>query len=333
MKNIGILLLILSLVIAAILSYGVYNYLESQSVEPVKEEKITFLVASRDLNINEKITEDMIETVKRPKDFMKEAYINNKEDLIGAYVYEKILKGEGFHKDRLAKDNDGKLVAEIKKGHRAVSIIGNQFIGVADLLKPGDYVDVYLFLPEKIQNQEVIYPNLSKLILQNVKILAVKQEKTRAYESGEEIQDRYALTLSVAKDKVESLVLAENIGFLKLALRPLGEKDLTQTYGKAWQELLVDRNLNIRNLFPEYPINNNLYEINQMETPVKDTEEKENSANTVRYHTVSYGDTLMSIARTYYNDEKKYTLIKKANNIGNNNLIICGEKLKIPSID
>ncbi len=47
---------------------------------------------------------------------------------------------------------------------------------------------------------------------------------------------------------------------------------------------------------------------------------------------MKYGDTLMNIAREFYNDENKYVLIKEANNIGNNNVIVSGETLKIPVI-
>ena len=48
------------------------------------------------------------------------------------------------------------------------------------------------------------------------------------------------------------------------------------------------------------------------------------------YYTVKNGDMLMVIARKFYGDESKYTLIMKANNMTNADVIYPGQKLKIP---
>ena len=48
------------------------------------------------------------------------------------------------------------------------------------------------------------------------------------------------------------------------------------------------------------------------------------------YYTVKSGDMLMVIARKFYGDESKYTLIMKANNMTNADVIYPGQKLKIP---
>lgn len=48
------------------------------------------------------------------------------------------------------------------------------------------------------------------------------------------------------------------------------------------------------------------------------------------YYTVKSGDMLMVIAKKFYGDESKYTLIMKANNLTNANVIYPGQKLKIP---
>ena len=41
----------------------------------------------------------------------------------------------------------------------------------------------------------------------------------------------------------------------------------------------------------------------------------------IQTYTVKHGDTLKSISREFYGDENKYTIIKEANNIQNENLI------------
>lgn len=46
---------------------------------------------------------------------------------------------------------------------------------------------------------------------------------------------------------------------------------------------------------------------------------------------IKSGDCLWNIAKKYYGDGSKYTLIAKANNISNPNLIYAGNTLTIPA--
>jgi LysM repeat protein len=50
----------------------------------------------------------------------------------------------------------------------------------------------------------------------------------------------------------------------------------------------------------------------------------------LRYYTVVKGDTLYAIAKRYYGDGSKYTVIASANKIANPNLIYPGQRLRIP---
>ncbi len=52
----------------------------------------------------------------------------------------------------------------------------------------------------------------------------------------------------------------------------------------------------------------------------------------MRTHIVKTGDTLTSIAKYFYNDYSKYTLIARANGIDNPNDLKVGQVLKIPDI-
>lgn len=51
---------------------------------------------------------------------------------------------------------------------------------------------------------------------------------------------------------------------------------------------------------------------------------------TTRTYTVVAGDCLWNIARKYYGDGSKYTVIKSTNNVPDNNLILPGQVLIIP---
>lgn len=55
------------------------------------------------------------------------------------------------------------------------------------------------------------------------------------------------------------------------------------------------------------------------------------SVNATYMYTVKKGDTLWGIAKKYYGNGSKYTVIQKANKISNPNLIYVGQRLSIPA--
>src|SRR6056297_101279 len=200
MRNLGVLLLIIALIIAGVVSYNIYLYLDSNSgtsTEAVVEYK-THYVARNNIEENSFITEEMIEEIQVVETFDTSIYINNKKEIIGQYASSDIKKGEGFIKERLIDSESSKLITSISKGKRAVSILVTQYTAVADLIRPSDYVDVFVFIPEKTVNNIIIRENISKLMLQRVKVLAVQQEMSRDYETAEEdTQRQYSVTVEL----------------------------------------------------------------------------------------------------------------------------------------
>jgi len=323
MKSLGVFLLIIALIFAALASFGVYEYLsretENKTVEPIIEKE--FYVAVDNIPENTMITEKMIKTVKVPENFDLSIYETKKEDIVNKFAYSNIISGEGFAKKRLISKDDTKLILKLNKGERAVSISTSQYRAVADLIKPGDMIDMYVFLPEKVVNGVMVRENIAKLLLQKLKVLAIKQEMSRNYINEEKIMDTYAVTLAVNTEDVEKLFLGESIGVLKLALRPIDDNELIKTNGEVWRELLVDRDIEKEWL--------KIYENEHQESVSIEI----GGEQAYRKYIVKYTDTLRSIALDFYEDEEKYTLIKEANGIGKSNLIVTGEILIIPIIE
>jgi len=321
MKNLGVFLLIIALIFAGLASFSVYKYLNNNTKEVKEIIEKDFYVANGNIEENTLITEKMIKVVKVPESFNISIYETKKENIINKFAYSNIINGEGFAKNRLISKEDNKLVVKLDKGERAATISITQYSAVADLLKPGDFVDIYVFLPEKIEGDIIVREDISKLLLQRIKILAIKQETSRNYENEEKIMDHYAITLAIKPNEVEKIMLGESIGRLKLALRPIEDNELLTTDGEVWKELLLNEDIEKKWLMMKKSID----EISDDDNPTENTEYDK--------YIVKYGDTLMNIARIFYNDEKKYTLIKEANGIGKNNLIITSEILLIPIIE
>lgn len=244
MKNLNKKLLILALIFSTLTTYLVFSYIKGANKVNSEPEYIKIVVASRDIMPREKITSNMIKEIK----VLKESHIINsiqdKNKIIGMYTKERIMKGEVIPQERLFKEGEEYLSFRIPKDRRAVSIAVDEMKGVADLIKPGDYVDVYVTVTEKkIENKynNVVYPEMTKLLLQNILVLAIGKEQFAKDEDRKEIPDRYSVTLAVSATDAEKLILGEEIGVLKLALRPLKDIKINDTPGAIRNDLVPEK--------------------------------------------------------------------------------------------
>lgn len=327
MRNLGVLLLVVALIIAGVVSYNVYLFLDNNSVDTTEgavEYKNQF-VARNNIRENSYITEEMIEEIQVPSSFDTSIYLTDKNAIVGQYANADIKKGEGFIKERLIDSESSKLITSISKGKRAVSISISQDKAVADLIRPSDYVDVFIFLNEKSVNDIVMREDISKLIIQRVKVLAIKQELTRNSQNEENAEEekksQYSITLELTPRDVEKVILGQNIGQLNLALRSINDTGIVKTNGEVWRELLTERDLYKDWLYLNDGDSSGTSTIDYFAPPEDYIE-----------YTVRYGDTLRGIAAKVYGDEELFVFIKEANGIGNSNLIIAGSILKIPKL-
>lgn len=244
MKNFNKKILIISLILALFSTYLVYKYLKSFEDDSKRVEYIEIYVANDNIEAREKIDSKMIKKIKVAKDTYMINSLQNIDEIIGMYAKEKILKGEVIPKERLFEHVDEDLSLRIPDGKRAVSILVNEIVGVADLIKPGDYVDTFVTVDEyRIENGNTttIFPKTTKLILQNTLVLAVSKEQNRKDEIREETPTTYAVTVAVSIDESEKLILAEDTGRLKLALRPLHEKNTFNTNGIIRNDIIPEK--------------------------------------------------------------------------------------------
>jgi pilus assembly protein CpaB len=227
----------------------------------------------------------------------------------------------------LINELDNELSLKIEGNNRAISINVNGSTGVSDLVKQGDFVDVIVYLAEKKEGQKTVRPDMSKILLQNIQVLAVDKALYREDAQRVAVPTNYLITLSVPIFDIEKLVLAEDIGELKLVLRPLNPDYIHKTEGANWQELILDDSKEMKNLFPEYKT--------KVTEAAKAVEEKKVNLGDYKYekyvyYKVKQGDTLRKISTAFYGDPQKYDLIKQANGIGDQNLIKAGTNIKIP---
>ncbi len=116
------------------------------------------------------------------------------------------------------------LHAMISRDRRAVSVQVDAVIGVAGWIKPGSRVDVLATLRRLDWERPLSF---TKVILQDIKVLAIDQELEKVDSGSAEVVS--VVTLEVTPNQAQSLAYAAAEGALQLALRNPKDADLVQT--------------------------------------------------------------------------------------------------------
>lgn len=228
-------IIILAVILSIITTYLIFNYINKSQGTVKKEEFIEIYVASKNIDANTEIIANMIKKIKVNKESYMTNSIQNINEIVGKYAKDNIYIGEVIPKGRLLNNDEKDLALRIPDGYRAMSILVNEAIAVSDLLKSGDYVDVYVTADE---NKEKNLPHITKLLLENKLVLAIGKELNRIKGLRVETPQRYTLTLAVTVEEGEKLTLAEDMGRLKLVLRPDKAKDKHKTDGTIRKDLV-----------------------------------------------------------------------------------------------
>ncbi|WP_291632499.1 Flp pilus assembly protein CpaB [Clostridium sp.] len=324
MKNTGKRLILVSFILAVVSSIFIFVYLQSLKTPDIAVKERTVLVAAETIPPRTIIVKKMVKEIPVPDNEIFKDYIVESSSIIGKYTKDIILKDEGFHKDKLINELDNELSYKIEGNNRGISINVNGSTGVSDLIKQGDFVDIIVYLEEKKDGQKIIREELSRILLQNIKVIAIDKSLNRGDAERVVVPTNYLVTLSVPALDIEKLTLAEDTGKLKLILRPLKADSIQETEGANWQDLVLDNSKGIKNL---------LSEPNTKPVEVDKVNSSDSKYDKYVYYIILQGDTLRKISTAFYGDPKKYDLIKQANGIETENLIKTGTSIKIPVLE
>jgi pilus assembly protein CpaB len=206
------------------------------------------VVASLDIAAGTRIVEEMVETKDIAADTVLAGVFSDTEVVIGQVARVPLVAGEQVITTKvtatgaaIADGENPPLAFVIPEGKRAVSIQVSNVIGASGLIRPGDFVDVILTM-------EVGEDNIAQTILQNVLVLSVDQDVTRAVVSeGEEApvvgdgtevnSEATTVTLAVSPAHGEVLTVAEACATPRLALALRGFGDSSPVASRTvWAE-------------------------------------------------------------------------------------------------
>lgn len=219
-----------AVIFGLIAAFSVSNYLSG-----AKSGASRIVVARAEIPLGEKITADHLTSVQMPKEAIPEGAFTSPEMVLGRVSATRIVAREPLTASRLAPEGVmAGLSGLIPEGYRAVTVKVDDEAGIAGFLYPGTVVDVLAVIDPPGNNDQPI----SKIVLQNIKVLASGQDLDQR-ENGREAESVKTVTLLVTPDQAEKLTLSSTEGRLRLALRNTVDQQNAVTTGENKNSLLA----------------------------------------------------------------------------------------------
>jgi pilus assembly protein CpaB len=232
-------IIVLSVLMGILTVLAVYFYIQKEMAKIDKSTYASVVVAKRDIDTRTRITSEMLEKVKINEDYILPGSLKDESQIIGKYAIVKLVANEQIVAQRVVDLDKTNFSYKIPAGYVAITIPADDVSGVADLIKPGDFVDVFLYFEEKDSGDKVSISG-SKDVLQRVLVLSVDKTSELTDSQGTEKSnaEERKITLSVSPKAGEKLVLAHKMGYIHLALRNPEDKGFKDTQGTVRRDIL-----------------------------------------------------------------------------------------------
>ena len=227
------------LLIAGLAALGVAvlltQYLDKR-IAAVRVPTQKVVVAATDLHVATMLQLDHLSEVDWPLTSLPDGTFGSASELAGKVVNAGITKGEPILHSKITSGEAGKgaLSVMLPVGMRAVAVRVDDVVGVAGFIHPGDHVDVIVTMRPTDRGEA---PYTSKIILQNIKVLAVGKEVESGGRDPMKPVSATVATLMVSSEQAEQLALSAAKGQLLLALRSAVDAEVVETSGAAPQVL------------------------------------------------------------------------------------------------
>jgi pilus assembly protein CpaB len=234
-----------ALLVAAIVAVvaGIFALQLSRKTQDVAVEKaagaqqgpavttVEVLVARQPVEVGTILEEAMIDKQPWPSHLVLDGFIvagSADSNLVGRVARASFQVNEPITRSKVANPNDPSfLAANLPEGMRAITIATDAISGVAGYIFPGDRIDIVMThnIPTDLRNraQRVFRPNekpdVSEVLVADVRVLAVNVRQPSGREASSSTPS--SITVAVTEKDAQTIRLAEKVGSISLALRPL----------------------------------------------------------------------------------------------------------------
>ena len=213
MKSKTVILMVVAIACGLAASYMTSRVIAERDAKP-DVEKVSVLVAKRNIGMGTLINDP--EKFFEEKQFVRgeepKKAIRNYDELKNQRL-NKPLSAEQFvtADDLWDKEKDG-LAGRMRKGYRAVGLNVNAQTASGGFVLPNSHVDIVSVITDQKTNK-----TSSKIILQNILVLAVDQLSSRPDDKSAVVAN--TVTVEVTPEQAQRLALAQRLGTISLILR------------------------------------------------------------------------------------------------------------------
>ncbi len=221
--------IVLALVFGVITAVLLGSYLRKQA-EKDKENWQPVVIAAQNIAPRTKITREMVRVEHYPKELIAEGVFVKPEDVETHMTKDAIKAKDQIRKSALLGEGEAMTLAiKVSPGMRAIAIGGGEVQFVGTQIQPGDRVDILATYQDSRTRLE-----LTRMILQNVGVLAVNRGKTDA--DGKDGANS-SMTIEVTPEQTELITAAERSGSLRVSLRSVRDADIVSSPGVGARDL------------------------------------------------------------------------------------------------
>src|SRR5579875_246296 len=222
----------LAAMIAAIIVYSALKKREAE-VERAMVKSVEIVVAAHDLPLGTKIDPGSVKLARWSRDSVPPGAFTDPAAVMNTFVKDSFVTNEPVVADKLyvGTRTAGVMPLLIPVGMRAMSVPVDEVSDISGFVLPRTHVDVLVAIPGSGPNEKPF----SKIVLQNVEVLAVAQEIEHSKDQPQLVK---VVTLLVTPEQAERLALASREGTLHLVMRSYSDQQIVATKGASLSDLI-----------------------------------------------------------------------------------------------
>ncbi|HLI81324.1 MAG TPA: Flp pilus assembly protein CpaB, partial [Candidatus Binataceae bacterium] len=209
--------LMLAMVAAVLAAIVVFSALKNREAEVkvARAQSQDIVVAARDVHLGEKLTAADVKMVHWARDSVPQGAFTDPSMIGNSFVGDELVTGQPVTQRNVipADKVPGVMPMIIPPGMRAMSVAVDEVGDISGFVKPRTHVDVLVAVSGTGPDNNRAY---SKIVLQNVEVIAVAQQIDKGKDEPEVAK---VVTLLVNPHDAEKLGLASRDGVLRLAMR------------------------------------------------------------------------------------------------------------------
>ena len=227
-----VILAALGALLAAIVVFSAIRKRESE-VQRAMAQTVEIVVAANDIPLGTKLEPDSVKLVRWSRDSVPQGGFTDPQAIADSFARTEFEANEPIVASKLFMGEKASAVMPllIPPGMRAMSVPVDEVSDIAGFVAPHTRVDILVAVAGTGPGE----PSFSRIVLQNIEVLAVAQEIEHVKDQPEVVK---VVTLLVTPPDAEKLTLASREGLLRLAMRNYSDAKIVATRGIGLPDLL-----------------------------------------------------------------------------------------------